>query len=200
MAHLTIRKLLSLSRRAQAIVLRIAEESEQIVWDKQPDLSGYLAERSCVNNCDFTRSKPGLTMVLGTVALLLGCAVLASAQIETASLSGRVTDPTGAIIVGAQVEISNTETGIVNKVETSADGIYAAPSLKPGTYVMTVKKQGFRAVSVTGLTLNVQDNLVRNFVLQVGSSAESITVTAGGVALQTADSQLGTVVSEDAVA
>src|ERR1035441_2164097 len=79
------------------------------------------------------------------------------AQVETASLSGRVTDQTGAIVIGARVEIRNTETGIVSLVETNNDGIYSAPSLKPGSYVMTVDKLGFRAVSVTGLTLNVQE-------------------------------------------
>jgi Carboxypeptidase regulatory-like domain/TonB dependent receptor len=152
-----------------------------------------------MNNSRFTKSHSRAVFLLVAAVLMLGWGVEASAQVETAALSGRVTDQSSAVVTGAQVEIRNTETGISTTVETNGDGIYEAPSLKPGSYLMNVNKQGFRTVSVTGLILNVQDNQVRNFVLQVGSSAESITVTAADVTLQTADSQLGTVVSEKAV-
>lgn len=153
-----------------------------------------------MNNFRFVGSRFSAIAVLVAVALMFIWCGRGIAQVETASLSGRVTDQTGAIVIGARVEIRNTETGIVSLVETNNDGIYSAPSLKPGSYVMTVDKLGFRAVSVTGLTLNVQENLVRNFALQVGSSAESITVSADALELQTADAQLGTAVSEQAVA
>jgi hypothetical protein len=152
-----------------------------------------------VNNVRFARSQVSVVSILMVLILVLGCGFKASAQVETASLSGRVTDPTNAVVVDAQVEIINTATGIVNVIQTNGEGIYVAPSLKPGSYAMNVTKQSFRSVSVNGLTLSVQDNLVRNFVLQVGSSAESITVSAGTVVLQTADSQLGTVVAQQAV-
>jgi Carboxypeptidase regulatory-like domain/TonB dependent receptor len=123
-----------------------------------------------------------------------------AAQTESGAVSGHVTDQSNAVVPDAQIEVRNTETGAVTSSRTNVDGIYVIPSLKPGNYLMTVNKVGFRSVSVTGMTLNVQDNLVRNFVLQVGSSAESVTVTADNENLQTGNSQLGTVVSERAVA
>ena len=123
----------------------------------------------------------------------------AAAQNDTASLSGRVTDPTGAVLPNAVVAITNTETGDAITRETNSDGIYIFSSLKPGSYLMNVNEQGFRSVSVTGMRLNVQDSLVRNFALQVGSSAESVTVSADTTVIQTADAQLGTVVGETQV-
>src|ERR1700674_1233706 len=116
--------------------------------------------------------------------LLFGlCVPRAVGQSETASVSGRVTDPSNAVVVDAQVEVRNTVTGAIASTKTNGDGIYVVPSLKPGEYVMSVSKDGFRSVSVTSVTLGVQDVLVRNFVLQIGSSAESVTVVAEGVVI-----------------
>ena len=116
-------------------------------------------------------------LVIAVLILGLG-AQLSFAQTEKASVSGRVTDQNNAVVPDVDVQIRNTDTNIVTSMKTNAEGIYVIPSLNPGNYVMTITKQGFRAVSVTGVTLNVQDNLSRNFVLQVGSTAESVTVTA----------------------
>jgi len=122
-------------------------------------------------------------------------------QTERASVSGRVTDQHNAAVPGADVHIRNTDTNIVTAVNTNEEGIYVIPSLNPGNYVMNISKQGFRTVSVTGVTLNVQDNLSRNFVLQVGSTAESITVTveSGAALVETTTSDLGTVINQKAI-
>ncbi len=72
-----------------------------------------------------------------------------------------------------------SDTGTTIQSQTNDVGIYAFPSVKPGNYVMRVEKRGFRSVDVTGLTLYTQDQLARNFNLEVGSSSESITVTGG---------------------
>ena len=93
------------------------------------------------------------------------------AQTEEASISGRITDQTNAVVPDAVVEIRNTDTGIVSSTKTNDQGVYAFPSLPPGNYIMNVHKQGFRSVSVTDVKLYVQDNISRNFALQVGSSA-----------------------------
>ena len=149
--------------------------------------------------CPWFRRRLASFLVIS--ALAFACAVPnATAQIDTGAVSGRVTDQTNAVVGDAQVQIRNTEAGIATTVKTNGDGIYVFPSLKPGSYVMSVSKEGFSAVSVTGLTLSVQDSLVRNFVLQVGSSAESITVNAEAVAIQSGDAQLGTAISQKAVA
>ena len=125
----------------------------------------------------------------------------AIAQTEKASVSGRVTDQSYAAIPDAEVQIKNTDTGVTTIAKTNGEGVYALPSLNPGNYVMTVNKTGFRTVSVTGMTLNVQENLSHNFTLQVGSTAESVTVTAesGADLIQTTSSNLGTVINQKAI-
>jgi hypothetical protein len=122
-------------------------------------------------------------------------------QTEKACVSGRVTDQTNAVMPDAEVEIQNTDTGIVKTAKTNEQGIYEFPSLAPGNYVMSVRKQGFRTVSVMEVKLYVQDNVSRNFVMQVGSSAESVTVTAesGAGIIDQTGSELGTVVTQKAV-
>ncbi|MGA7925344.1 MAG: carboxypeptidase-like regulatory domain-containing protein [Candidatus Sulfotelmatobacter sp.] len=139
-------------------------------------------------------------LVIAVLTLSFG-AQLSFAQTEKASVSGRVTDQNNAVVSDVDVRIRNTETNIVTSMKTNSEGIYVIPSLNPGNYVMTITKQGFRAVSVTGVTLNVQDNLSRNFVLQVGSTAQSVTVTAqaGEELVQSTTSDLGTVISQQAV-
>ena len=126
---------------------------------------------------------------------------LSVAQTEKASVSGRVTDQNNAVLPDAYVQIRNTETNIVTSAKTNGEGIYVFPSLNPGSYIINVNKEGFRAVSVTGVTLNVQENLSRNFILQVGSAAESVTVTAesGSEAVESTTSDLGTVINQTAI-
>ena len=137
---------------------------------------------------------------LGVVILGLG-AQATVAQTEKASISGRITDQSNAVVPDAELELSNTDTGIVTIAKTNDQGIYVFPSLPPGNYVMNVRKQGFRSVSVMEVKLYVQDNVSRNFVLQVGSSIESITVTAesGAGLVNATGSELGTVITQEAV-
>ena len=123
--------------------------------------------------------------------------VPAVAQSELATVFGRVTDPSGAVISGADVEVTNVDTGISVTSATNADGLYTVPSLHPGHYVISVRKPGFRSVSATGLELNVQDNVARNFSLQVGSASESVTVTAEGENINTSDATVSTVVDRN---
>ena len=152
--------------------------------ERRPRLRGYFV----------------LPVVIGI--LLVGLvSQQAIAQTEKASVSGRVTDQSNAAVLDAEVQIKNTDTGVTTLVKTNGEGVYALPSLNPGNYVMTVNKTGFRTVSVTGMTLNVQENLSRNFTLQVGSTAESVTVTAesGADLIQTTSSNLGTVINQKAV-
>jgi hypothetical protein len=132
--------------------------------------------------------------LLATLLLFLVSIPLSFAQSELATVFGRVTDSSGAVITGAEVEIRNVDTGIAIISATNSDGLYTIPSLHPGHYVISVRKPGFRSVSATGLELNVQDNVVRNFLLQVGSSSESITVSAEAGKINTTDASVSTVV------
>ena len=123
----------------------------------------------------------------------------ALAQTTAASVSGRVTDSSNAAVVGAEVEIRNTDTGSSQTTQTNGAGIYRFPVLQSGNYLMNVHKESFRTVSVTGITLNVQDNVSRNFVLQVGSITESITVTSDSVNVNTTDASVSTLVDQSYV-
>ena len=133
-----------------------------------------------------------LSIVLFLIEVLQPHCVMA--QSESASVSGRVTDPSGAVVPAVDVEIKNVDTNVSQMTSTNGQGFYSFPSLRPGNYLMNVRRQSFRTVSVTGMTLNVQDNVSRNFVLQVGSSSESITVTADAVNVNTTDAAVSTVI------
>jgi hypothetical protein len=143
-----------------------------------------------------TSSRPMRFWVLCAALLLLAaltpCCMFA--QSESASVSGRVTDQTNAVVPDVEVELRNADTGVSQATKTNGEGFYVFPYVKPGNYIMSVRKQSFQTVSVTGMTLNVQDNLSRNFVLQVGSSAESITVNASDLHINTTDATVSTVV------
>src|SRR5713226_4577756 len=67
----------------------------------------------------------------------------ASAQVSGATLSGTITDPSGAVIAGAQVSIANKATGVTRAVTTDAAGLYSAPNLLPGDYEVTIAASGF---------------------------------------------------------
>jgi hypothetical protein len=108
----------------------------------------------------------------------------AFAQTGSASLSGRVTDQSNAVVPDVEVEIKNVDTNVTQITKTNGDGIYSFPALPPGNYLVNVRKQQFRTVSVTGVQLHTQDSLARNFVLQVGSSAESVTVNANANSME----------------
>ena len=136
------------------------------------------------------------------LAMLLMAALLpnsAFGQSDSASVSGRVTDQQNAVIPEVEVEIRNTDTGVTYTTKANGDGFYSFPNLPPGNYLMNVRKEQFRTVSVTGMTLHVQDNVSRNFVLQVGSSAISVTVEANGLNVNTNDASVSTVIDRQFV-
>jgi Carboxypeptidase regulatory-like domain/TonB-dependent Receptor Plug Domain len=148
-----------------------------------------------------------LTTVLTPVVLALFLVFLLplvashrlTAQSTNASVSGEITDQQNRVIPETEVEIKNVDTGVTQTTKTNGGGFYSFPALSPGNYLMSVRKQRFQTVSVTGITLHVQDNLSRNFVLQIGSSAESVTVTADSVNINTTDGSVSTVVDRNFV-
>ncbi|MBZ5702508.1 MAG: TonB-dependent receptor [Acidobacteriia bacterium] len=115
-------------------------------------------------------------------------------QAETATISGRVVDASGAVLVGAAVELRSVERGTVTTLTTNDAGIYVFASVQPGTYQLTVRKTGFRQTDLLGLIVNVQAHIEQNFRLEVGSVSESITVEGGAPVINLADSALGEVI------
>ena len=103
--------------------------------------------------------------------------VFLHAQVAGATLSGNVTDPSGAVIANANISIKNIETGITRDVTTSAAGFYNAPDLSPGTYEVSASAQGFSKLVQTNITLTVGGQQVLNFSLQVGAVSQTVEVT-----------------------
>src|ERR1700761_2890212 len=118
-----------------------------------------------------------------TAILAVFCGA-AWAQETTGSISGTITDSSGAMVKGATVTIRNTDRGQdIRTVTTSSAGFYTATSLPLGTYAVTVTNSGFRTETVTGLVLHVNDALTVNRTLTVGSTSEVVSVTADQVQL-----------------
>ena len=127
--------------------------------------------------------------------LWLGMPAAMHAQ-TTAQLTGTVQDPSGAIIPGAQVSLTNEATQVSRTVQTNAEGLYAFPSLVPGSYTLKAEAKGFQARQLTGIVLNAGDNrTVPTLVLTVGSEATTVTVSAAAVMIPVDNGQRTDVIS-----
>jgi len=130
------------------------------------------------------------TLVLG----LFCFASAAMSQTETATVSGLITDNTGAVVPGAEVKLQSVDRGTTTSGTTNNAGIYVFASVHPGPYQITVQKPGFKQIDFLGLIVNVQDHIEQNFRLLVGSISESITVTGNEINVNTTDATVSTVV------
>ncbi len=133
------------------------------------------------------------------VLLLLSLAVTASAQEFRGSITGRITDPTGAAVVGASVSVKNVETNIVNTVATNDDGAYSFPLLQPGKYQVSVTQQGFKAAQRDNIELRVADRLTLDLQLEVGAATETVQIVGATPALETGSVSTGTVISSQEI-
>ena len=112
------------------------------------------------------------------LALLLACSGAVLAQEETAAtVSGLVTDSTGAVVKGATVVLTNDQTQQERRVQTNDDGQFVLTPLLPGAYTLTVEQTNFKKHVEAGLTLNAKDRRTVNVVLEIGNVSESVTVT-----------------------
>jgi len=113
-----------------------------------------------------------------------------NAQVVGATLSGVVTDPSGAVIVGAQVTITNSDTAVSRVVKTDAAGLYTAPNLLPGTYEVSTVAQGFNTVVESGVVLTVAAKQLLNIQLAVGRNTQQVTITAAEPTVELATSTI----------
>jgi len=114
----------------------------------------------------------------------------------TASIVGTITDPTGAAVPSATINITNTGTGIVRSTATNATGSYAARELPIGRYNIRVEAPGFKVYEQTGITLNVNDVIRADATLQVGGLQESVTVEANALQVQADTSEVSQTVTD----
>ena len=126
--------------------------------------------------------------------VVVGVLSTAYAQTETGTIRGSVNDPSGAVVPGATVRLIDVDRGTLADVATGNSGLYSFADVHPGHYRMEIEKSGFKVVRLTNIILNVQDNLEENLKLSVGNIAESITVEADTVNVNTTDGTVSTVV------
>jgi outer membrane receptor protein involved in Fe transport len=118
------------------------------------------------------------TIILAVVLVLAFTGAL-QAQSTSASLTGRITDPSKAVIVDAKVTVINVGTNVRYENTTNETGIYYVTNLPPGTYRIEVERHEFKTVMKPGVVLHVQDTIEINFEMTLGSVSESITVESG---------------------
>jgi len=133
--------------------------------------------------------------MLGILCSILLLAASALAQ-TSASMVGSVKDPSGAVISGAQITVTNTERGISRTTTSNADGEWAVAALPPGKYDLNVTAPGFKGYSAKGVVLDVAQKARIDVSMQVGATTTEVTVEGTAVAqVETQSSELGGVVS-----
>ncbi|MGB9067645.1 MAG: TonB-dependent receptor [Candidatus Acidiferrales bacterium] len=135
--------------------------------------------------------------LLCLIVLLL--AGRAAGQSTNAAITGRVTDPTKAVIGGAQVTAINAGTNVSYEATTNGTGSYVIPDLPPGPYRVEVEKMGFKTIVETGVVLHVQDTVELNYEMALGAASESITVRADQTNMNTTDGSVSTVIDQNFV-
>ena len=140
-----------------------------------------------------TRRRITGSRLLASFLIVLVTAALAYAGV-TASISGTVTDSTGAAVAGATVTATNVGTGVAATQQTNGQGFYSFQSLPLGTYTIEVVQKGFKSYKQTGLVLDVNSALVVDVPLQVGQNTETVEVSSSALHIDTASTQMGEVI------
>jgi hypothetical protein len=118
------------------------------------------------------------------------------AQGNTGTVSGTVTDSSGAVVAAAKVDLTDAASGSVRSASTSDKGYYVFPYVNPGAYSVTITKEGFRKTVISGQVVDVGLTLTVNAALEVGSVSSTVEVTyTAGSELQTMDATVGATLS-----
>ena len=137
----------------------------------------------------------GCLSVFFSVLLLCSLVTSATAQ-STATLSGVITDATGAMVPNAKVTATNQATGISSNTQTDSAGAYLFPSLPIGVYKIEVTAAGFQKAVVTDLDLPVATSVTRNVQLKIGEATVTVEITADAVILDTTTNSMGQVIND----
>ena len=136
-------------------------------------------------------------LVLFVAVVTLGCVLFA--QTYQGRILGSVTDPSGAVISGATVTITNTATGVARNLSTNAAGDYNAPNLEPGPYMVTAQAASFKRAQRTSLQLEVAKDIRADFKLEPGGVNETVTVSEEAPIVETTNDVLGGTFSNKAI-
>jgi hypothetical protein len=131
--------------------------------------------------------------LLFAILLLLPVALFSQAYFGT--VSGEITDPTGAVVPGAKVLLTDQAKGFVFNAKTDSSGRYLFPSIPPGMYTVSVETEGFQKEVRTGIKVDVTENATANLRLKVASATQSVEVSEQAQQLNTEDAVTGQVVN-----
>jgi Carboxypeptidase regulatory-like domain len=142
-----------------------------------------------------TRTRSSVKLVL----FLMAAPLLVFGQVGNGTITGVVTDSSGAIVAGTTVEARNTETGVVFRGVSTNAGEYTIADLPVGTYAVSVTATGFKTYTHPNLALAATQVLREDIVLQVGAASESVTVTTEASLLTTESAELSRNVTNEAL-
>ncbi len=140
----------------------------------------------------------GFGVVLLALAGLAGG--MARAQEFRGTISGVITDPSGAAVPAASVVATETQTGTVNRTVSDGAGQYVIPFLLPGEYSISVSASGFEKLTHSGIPLQSQEHPILNLTLTIGQATETVTVTGAAPLIDQANASVGQVISTESVA
>src|SRR3984957_4725132 len=138
------------------------------------------------------------TMSVLSAALLLLFSASASAQLSgKGEISGRVSDPSGAMVGGATVVAKSTTRGVTSTTVTSSAGDYTISPLDADTYIVTVTVKGFKTTTQENVVVNALEIATVNIAMVLGQATESVTVIENGEQLQTSNATLGATMAQE---
>jgi hypothetical protein len=134
-----------------------------------------------------------LKRILAITAVALCMAAVASAQEGT--ITGQVTDSTGAAVPGATITITQTKTGETRTTDSSGAGLYTMPGLAVGTYDLKANATGFQAYTKTGIVVNEASTFRADVTLTVGAASQTVTVQANALQVQSETSEVSSLIT-----
>ena len=134
-----------------------------------------------------------LALAVCTFAGLLVLAPTASAQKTTGTITGTITDPSGAAVPDATVSLVNERTGATRDGATNEQGSFSFPELETGMYRVTVKKAGFKKLSLNNVELHVADVTNLNLKMEMGAATETVMVEASAIVVNTQTGEVGNI-------
>jgi hypothetical protein len=138
--------------------------------------------------------------IFAVMSLLVALGSITAFAQTSQSILGTVKDTSGGVVAGASVTVRNTETQLTRTLPTGDDGAYRFSGLPTGHYDVTAERDGFKKSTRKDLVLDVSQELVTNFALEVGSPNQSVEVTAEAPVVNTTSGSLGGLVNEEKLA
>src|SRR2546425_1544370 len=178
--------------------------AQRLRYDLRPGRT--IQARSCIRRSKFmevavvqfvgSRNLFLRAVLLAALSAVLGTSALAQ---STASLSGTVSDATGAVVVNAKVVATKQGTGVESATQTDTAGAYLFPSLPIGIYRVQATAPGFQSAIISNLKLEVATAVVQNIQLRIGQAAETVEITADTALVDTTTTSMSQVINDKTV-